>query len=200
MTTMALQIMTHEMLMTKKSQLFPKKMKGGFNCCNPKNDTVLANLISINKYCLPISVKSDDTCYGNKARCLNYIRAMKSLKNCKLDSTALPTNFHTAFIDAELIYNELSLPHLDSNGGKFNVDNPTVMRSILADFDDRSIQLPGLFVYLNLFTRFHNLIFDELKKGKSSLSNQALSFEARKITTALYQKIFIDVLISVLRE
>jgi Animal haem peroxidase len=90
MSTAIGQIITHELMKTKKSQLYEDKRKGGFNCCNPKNDSTLANYININKYCLPINVKNNDPCYGNVVKKLNYIRSILSLDNCLLNSTAMP--------------------------------------------------------------------------------------------------------------
>lgn len=200
MSTMIGQLLTHELLKTNKAQLTKDKMSGGFNCCNPKNDSTLANLIKINKYCTPIYVQRTDECFGNSTNCLNYVKSLKTLDNCELNSTALPINFHTSFLDCELIYNDISLAHLDTNKGVFNVDNTTVMRSILVEYDDRSEQLPGLFLYLTIFARFHNIIFSQLQSFKKTLSTQALSFEARKITCAANQKIFLDFLVNILRE
>lgn len=194
------QIITHEFLLTKKAQLYSNKRQGGFNCCNPQNNSTLANFININKNCLSIGIKSNDPCFGNSVNCLNYIRSFKSFYNCQLNSTAMLQNFHTAVIDLELIYNELSQPHLDSNGGKFNVKNFTQMKDILVGYDERSMQLPGLLIYLFFFVDFHNAIFDQLKKTRPSISNKIICLEARKLTTAAFQKVLLDYFSSVLRK
>lgn len=199
-STAICQIMTHEFLLTKKAQLYSNKRNGGFNCCNPENNSALANFINVNKHCLPIGVKSNDPCFGDKVNCLNYIRSFKSFNNCQLNSTAMLQNFHTPVIDLELIYNNYSQPHLDSNGGKFNVRNFTEMKNILVSYDERSQQLPGLLIYLFFFLDFHNAIFDQLKTTRPSISNTIISFEARKLTTAAFQKNLIDYFNSVLRK
>lgn len=200
MSTALGQIFTHELMKTKKSQLYGNKRKGGFNCCNPKDDSNLTNFINVNKYCLPITVRSPDPCYGSSVKNLNYIRSIRSLDNCRLDSTAMPENFHTSVVDFELIYNELSLPHLVANGGKFNLSNFFQIKEILVGYDERSMQLPGLLVILNFFIKFHNSVFDEFKRLNPSMNNSAISFEARKLTTAAFQKSLLDYFMSVLRK
>jgi hypothetical protein len=200
MSTAIGQIITHEFMKTKKAQLYGNKRKGGFNCCNLKNDSVLTNFINVNKYCLPISVKPLDPCYGNFVKKLNYIKSIRSLDNCQLDSTAMPENFHTSFVDFELIYNELSLSHLEANGGKFNINNFLQIKEILVGYDERSMQLPGLLIFLNFFTKFHNSVFDEFTRLKKSASISTIMIDARKLTTAAFQKILLDYFISVLRK
>lgn len=192
MSTAIGQIITHEFMKTKKVQLFGEKRKGGFNCVNPKNDSDLANFINVNKNCLPIKTKSNDPCYGNAVKNLNYIRSFRSLDNCQLNSSAMPQNFHSAYMDFELIYNDRSIPHLDANRGKFNINNFLQMKDILVGYDDRSMQLPGLLVFLNFFTKLHNALVDEFKRVKPSMSIASISFEARKLTTAAYQKANLD--------
>lgn len=201
MSTTIGQLLTHELMKTKKCQLFKQKRGGGFSCCNPGNDTKLADIIQRNKCCMPIFVGINDPCYKGKVRCLTYLKSMKCLNNCKLDQTPMPTNFHTPYIDAELIYNKLSLAHLAQNGGKFDFNNFNKMKEIIVGYDERSGQLSGLLLWLSFFIKLHNIIFDELKKFKgSNLSNDELSFEARKFTTAAYQKCYIDFIINILRE
>lgn len=198
--TMIGQILTHDFMKTKKAQLYKDKRSGcGFNCCNPKNDTKIAELIKANRLCLPIKVAEGDPCL--QGNCLNYVRNCQTVSNCDLDSSPMLTNFHTPSLDAELIYNEYSLRHLEENGGKFDINNFDKMSEIIVGFDARSMQLPGLFIYLNCFCRFHNLIFDELKKFKGSfMSDTAIGFEARKFTTAVYQKIFKDAVVNLMRK
>jgi Animal haem peroxidase len=201
MSTTIGQVWTHEFMKTKKSQLFKDKRGGGFNCCCSSKNLKLADLIRRNKYCMPIEVQNNDPCYQGNVNCLNYIKSIKSSNNCKLDSTPMPTNFHTPYIDAELIYNWLSSKHLSENGGKFDTNNIDKMKEILVGYDDRSSQLSVIFLYLNFFCKFHNLVFDELKKFKGSTMNDAaISFEARKITTAAYQKVFLDFIVNILRK
>lgn len=188
---------------TRKVQLTTDNRFGGFQCCNPKNDANLTKLIAINDYCMPISVPSDDPCYRGKVKCLNYIKSLKSLNNCKLDSTSMPNNFHTPYIDAELIYNLKTLEHLDANGGKFDIDHFHVLEELLVGYDERTMQLPGLFQFLKFFVRLHNTILTELKRVKDSRTPEkvkALTHLARTITTALYQKTFLDLCINVLRK
>lgn len=200
MTTVALQILTHELMKTKKVQLFSEKRDGGFNCINPNNDPVLADLIKKNRYCIPISVKSGDPCYGARVKLLNYIKSLKSLDSCKLELYPASTSFQTSVFDCKLIYNELSLPHLDANGGQFDADNFEKMNEILVGYDERSMQIPGLFLFLNFFVKFHNIVFAELASVHTSLSPQALSFESRKIVCAVFQKIMVDLVLEILRQ
>lgn len=186
---------------TRKAQLTTDKRFPGFQCCNPNNVVNLTNLIAINDYCMPISVKSDDPCFATgKVKCLNYIKSMKSLNNCKLDSTAMPMNFHTPVIDAELIYHPSSLDHLNINGGKFDIDNFEVLQTLLVGYDQRTMQLPGLFLFVKFFVKLHNILFAELKRVRGSLRTSDLIQIIRQITTALYQKTFLDLLINVLRK
>jgi len=200
MSTMIGQIMTHEMLMTKKVQIFDKKREGGYNCCPNPTDPDLVNLANINKYCMPINISQNDVDYKGRISCLNYIKSLKTLDNCKTGKTPLPINFHTPYIDCELIYNDGTLEHLKINNGKFAVKNLTAMKDILVGYDDRSQQLPGLFLYLNFYTKIHNLIFDELKKFKTKLNATEVLFETRKLVTGIYQKIFLDYVLSVISK
>lgn len=166
----------------------------------PKNATSsLISLIKKNIYCSPITTKSNDPCFGNIVNCLTYHESFRSFDNCQIDSSATPTNFHTATIDFELLYNEISIAHLEQNRGIFNIKNFAQMKEIIVGFDERSMQLPGLLVYLHQFVNFHNLVFNELKTFNPSKTVQALGFEARKITTAVFQNIFLDFFKSVLR-
>lgn len=84
------QIMTHEMMMTLKAQLTPHKDKGGFNCCTKDDNPLLKSLIQNNKYCQPIDVPANDPKFRGKTKCLNYIKSVKALNNCKLDSSPTP--------------------------------------------------------------------------------------------------------------
>ena len=84
------QLFTHEIMMTKKAQLTPDEDKGGFNCCSKDDNPVLKSLIKDNKYCLPIDVPKTDSEFKGKIKCLNYIKSVKALNNCKLDMTAMP--------------------------------------------------------------------------------------------------------------
>lgn len=198
MATYLIQLFTHEVMNSRKAQLLPSKLKGGFNCCNPSNDPFKQKLISANPCCAPIKVQSNDQCYGNSVSCLNYIKLMKSFYNCQLDETALPINFHTPYMDCELIFNWRSQQHLDQNGGKFDASNNDKMAEIFIGFDGRSGMLPTLIHLLTLFARFFNIIFDELRKTRPSASSQSLSFEARKITCAAYQRIMLEALAGIL--
>jgi hypothetical protein len=196
------QLLTHEFMKTKKNQLHSDKRKGGFNCCAPKNehpDSKLSKSIKSNINCDPISVKSKDSCYANFANCLNYIKSFRSYDNCQINASPNLVNFHNAPIDLELVYNELSLAHLSQNGGKFNVKDFVQMKKILVDYDERSMQLPGLLVVLHSYANFHNAIFDQLKRFKFSSDDATISFEARKITTGVFQHNTLEYFKSVLR-
>lgn len=133
------QVITHEYMKTKKVQLHSDKKKGGFNCCNQKNDSTLASLIARNPNCMPITTKSNDPCYGNFGNCLNYIRSFRSFDNCQLNKSSMHLNFHNAPADFELIYNSRSIIHLEKNLGKFNIENFTQVEDILVGYDDRSM-------------------------------------------------------------
>ena len=198
MATIGFQILTHEMMDSLKFRLGSEKFTGGLNCCNPRNDSRLQSLIDMNEFCMPINVKANDQCYGNNTKCLNYIKILKSLNNCKLDETALPINFHTPFIDCELIYNPVSQVHLDNNGGKFDTNNITALKQVFLGYDTRSKALPLLFRYLWFFASLHNIIFDELRRVQPNLNISTVALEARKFSCAVYQKIFIDMLATVL--
>ena len=195
MTTLTLQILTHELMKTKKYQLFSEKRGGGLNCVNPTNDPMLANLISMNKNCIPISIPTGDSCYGRQVQLLNYIKSLKCFDSCQLELYPTSTNFETAYFDLKLIYNEVTLPHLDANGGIFDIDNFAKMQEIIVGYDERSMQLPGLFLFLNFFVKLHNKVFIQFKKFRPKLSTQALSLESRKVVTAVFQKIILDVVL-----
>lgn len=195
------QLWTHEVMLTEKAQVFPEKRKGGFNCCPDSSNPTLMDLVNRNYYCFPIKVRKDDRSYKGNVQCINFIRSLKSLTDCRVDISPLPINFHTPYLDAELIYNQRALDHLASNNGKFNVNNVTTMVNIFAGYDIRSIQLPGLFFYLNLFAKFHNLLIDEFRRLRSlTMTENAIRFEVRKICTGVYQKIFLDYVLSTIRK
>lgn len=198
--TIVLQAVTHEMIRTKKVQLFKDKRSGGFNCCNPKNDSTLSNLIRANKYCLPIPVNKDDSCYGNQAAPLNYMKSSKVLNNCKLDLNPTALNWETSFLDCKLLYNPISLKHMAENGGKVRTDDFDVLKSILLGYDPRSGQFSSLFLYLSNYYRLHNFVADELAKSRSSLKAPEFLLEVRKIVCAVYQKLIIELVASILRE
>ena len=198
MSTSIGQIITHEAMKTKKVQLHSDKRKGGFNCCNKKNDSTLASLIAKNPNCMRINTKSNDPCFGNSENCLNYIRSFRSFDNCQLNKSSLHINFHNAVADFELIYNSRSISHLEKNGGRFNIENFAQMEDILVGYDDRSMQLPGLLIFLHTFLKFHNMVFDEFRKFRPTTSANVLSFEARKVATAVFQNIYLEFFVTVL--
>lgn len=200
MATMIVQVLTHETLNTKKAQHMTEQRGGGYNCCNPKNDTFLAGLIKMNPNCMPVDIPQNDFCYGNTIKSLNYIAAFKVLDECKLTAHPLSKNFETAFIDGNLVYNKQSLDKLNANGGKFNVNNIDEMKAHIVNYDERSMLLPGLFIFLNLFTFFHNIIFDNFKALKPFLNSSQLMFESRKLTTAAFQKVYLDMIIDIMRK
>lgn len=200
-SSMIAQLLTHEMVKTKKAQMSPHKAEGGFNCCNPHKDPFVQNLISLNKYCHPIDVDSSDKCFGGKVGCLNYIKSLHSMQpGCPLSEPSTPTNFETPYLDAQLIYNDLALKHLEHNEGTFDLNDFEAIKSFIVDYDERSMQLPPLFQYLHYFVIVHNRIFDALSNANADLSHTRLSFETRKIVTALYQKIYLDFVKNILRE
>ncbi|XP_070502393.1 peroxidase-like [Chironomus tepperi] len=198
MATMAFQILTHEMMLTLKTQLTPEPIEGGFDCCNPTGNPLLASLIKMNKYCLPITIPSNDQCYAGKTKCLNYIRAFRAFDQWNLQTAPTQVNFHTPYIDLELIYNKKSLEHLLVNNGLFDLANDTKMHDILVGYDVRSMQLPGLFLYLSYYIRLHNEIFKEFTRLRPAVPMNTNLFETRKIVTAVFQKISIDLVVSVM--
>lgn len=201
-SSMIAQMLTHEMVKTKKAQLKQEKAEGGFNCCNPQSDDFIGNLISLNKFCAPIAVDSTDKCFGKQqVKCLNYVKSMTSMQpGCPLDETQTPTNFHNPYLDGQLLYNQYSQEHLDANGGIFNLNDFESIKSIIVEYDDRSQQLPALFQFVHNFYIVHNRFFGVLQKSRPDLSTSRISFETRRIITAIYQKIYLDFISSVLRE
>jgi hypothetical protein len=181
-------------------QLTSEAGGGGFDCCNDRNDPLVATLIANNRYCMPIALKDNDTCYANRTRCLNYVRSFRAFDQCNIAAAPSMVNLHTAYLDCELIYSERSLLHLAQNNGTFNFDNDTVMLDVLVGFDRRSSQLPGLMLYLSFYVRFHNVIFNEFMRVKPNMSRTSATFEARKITCGVYQKIVIDQIQAILGE
>jgi hypothetical protein len=143
---------------------------------------------------MPIAVKSDDQCYQNKTTCLNYIRSFRSFDQCDISSPPSLTNFHTPYLDLELVYNENTLKHLEENRGTFDVENVRKMEELLVGFDHRSSQLPGLFLYLNFFVRLHNIIFREFTRVRPTMSRANATHETRRIVTAAYQRITIELI------
>ncbi|CAG9802673.1 unnamed protein product [Chironomus riparius] len=198
MSTMAFQILTHELMMTLKVQLQPEHHKGGFDCCNSADNPLLANLVKINKYCMPIYIPNNDPCYAGKTKCLNYVRSFRAFDQWNIQSAPSQVNFHTPYIDLELIYHNKSFEHLEENSGLFDIANDTKMNQILVGYDPRSMQLPGLFLYLSYFLRLHNEIFKEFRRIRPTVPASTVLFETRKIVTAVFQKISIDLIISVM--
>lgn len=200
LTTMSCQVYTHDSMKTKKAQHTTEDVGGGYNCCNPKNDTFLAGLIKMNPDCMPVDVPPNDFCFGSSVKSLNYIATFKALDDCKLTANPVSKNFETAFMDLNLIFGEESLKKLGQNGGKFNHDNFNEMKAQIVDYDERSMMLPGIFVHLSLFTRLYNFIFDELRRVKPFLTLTQLIFESRKFTTASYQKTILELMNSIMSE
>lgn len=171
-------------------------MGGGFDCCNTQKNPEVADLIKTNKYCLPISIPNKDPCYNSSVRCLNYVRSFRAFDNWDVTKAPAQVNFHTPYIDLDLIYNELSLEHLANNGGLFPLDDNDKLNNIIVGFDFRSMQLPGLFLYLHYFMQLHNEIVKEFKRVKPNNPIETSTFEARKITTAIFQKISLELISS----
>jgi Animal haem peroxidase len=138
---------------------------------------------------MPISVPSNDACYGGNVTCLNYIRSFRSFDQCNLSVSPLPVNFHTPWIDLELVYNPLSWEHLLENNGFFDANNTEKMKHVLVGYDARSMQLPGLFLYLMYFVKFHNVVIPTFKRR---FGNEKGLFETRKLVTAVYQRLLFE--------
>jgi hypothetical protein len=155
-------------------------------------------LVKINKYCIPITVPNNDGCYAGKTKCLNYIRSFRAFDQWNIQSAPSHVNFHTPYIDLELVYNKKSLKHLEENNGIFDNQNDTKMNEILVGYDARSMQLPGLFLYLSYYLRLHNEIFKEFRRIRPTVPVKTVLFETRKIVTAVFQKISVDLVISVM--
>lgn len=202
MTTFAIQIMTHEIIRSKKVQVHKEKRGGGFKCCNPKNDSTLANLIKLNKYCIQIPVGKDNSCYGNQINCLSYVQSFKVLDNCTLSLNPSVLNWETSFLDCRLLYNNNSLQHMADNGGKVRTDDFEKLKEILVGYDERSMQFSALFLFLSYFYEFHNKVCDELKKNEIAKNLSPADFlkEVRKIVCATFQKILVELIASILRE
>lgn len=153
----------------------------------------------IKKYpqCLPIKISKNDTCFGGKTDCFHYSKPMQAFNQCRLDKPSAPINFHTAVFDFELLFNDLTLEYLKTNGGFFDTKNDTKMKELFVGYDDRSGQLPGLFLFLLSFADFYNVVARQLIQLRPSLSQAQMIFEARKATTGVFQKIMIGAVKSV---
>lgn len=201
MSTTTGQIMTHEFMRSMKCQTDSRGGGPGMACCNNRNDPLLAESLKNNKYCTCIDVKGGDTCYGNSVPGLPFVKTIKTLHNCRTDELPCILNGNTAFIDAELVYTPDALEYLKNNNGTFDVSKFPDMKKILVDYDERSQQLPGLFLYLNFFIKLHNIVFNELRKSsKGTLTWQQRCFEAQKFVTAIYQKNYMEYLSTILRK
>lgn len=147
---------------------------------------------------MPIELKSTDPCYAGKLKCLSYVKSFRAFNQCNINEAPSLVNFHTPYIDCELIYNPKSLEHLQQNGGIFDIENTPKMQEILVGFDARSSQLPGLFLYLSFYIRLHNALFIEFMTVNPKMSVTDASFESRRITCAVFQKIVISLIQSVM--
>lgn len=201
--SMVAQLLTHEMVKTKKAQVSQNATGGGFNCCNPRGDPFIDDLIELNEYCHPIKIKPTDKCFGNVG-CLNYIQSLNSMRpGCSLDVPPTPTNFETPYLDAQLIYGDAALDHLDANFCRFNLNDFSAIKDLIVGYDERSQQLPPLFQFLHFFFIAHNRIidrFEEIHENDEDLDIDDLCFETQKLITALYQKVYLDLVKNVLRK
>ena len=147
-----------------------EKGKPGFNCCKMENDPNHENLIKNNSYCAQIPIdKSSDSCYKDKIDCMHYSKTMHAYENCDLTKPAAPLNFHTPYLDLELIYSAKTIKHLRENEGIFDIENNSTIKHLL-------LKIEGLNVPFTL---------DEL------------IFEARKASTAVSQIVFVHLIQSV---
>lgn len=196
------QILIHELIDTRKVQPSPKKQSGGYNCCAKQGDTFKEGVVEINKDCWPIEVKDDDVCYEDEGiKCLNYYQSMRTMEeDCDLKNPPAPTNLHTPYLDAELVYNDYSLEHLKNNGFKFNIADEAGIEDLLLQYDARTKTLPGLYLFIHQYLELHNMIFDYFRNQREDLSDDIIGFEAQKVVTAVYQKILIDYVEEFLRK
>lgn len=155
--------------------------------------------MKLNPDCRPIKIESNDTCYKGTTDCLHYTKSLESYYQCNISSPSAPINGHDPFINLELLFTEKGLDHLSKNLGLFDINNITVMKDLLVGFDERSMQIPGLMLILSFYAQFYNKMFTEIKQLKPSLGLEATIFEARKITTAIEQKMMVDLVKSVIR-
>ncbi len=180
-----------------------EKGKPGFNCCKMENDPNHENLIKNNSYCAQIPIdKSSDSCYKDKIDCMHYSKTMHAYENCDLTKPAAPLNFHTPYLDLELIYSAKTIKHLRENEGIFDIENNSTIKHLLLEIDERSGQLPGLYFMVTLFTKFHDFFVTEARDFKIEGLDipfilDELIFEARKATTAVSQIVFVHLIQSV---
>lgn len=59
--------------------------------------------------------------------------------------------------------------------------------------------MPGLMFICHMFAKFHNIVFDKLR-DVFSVNDLVLGNEARRITTAVYQKSTVDYFLSLIRK
>jgi hypothetical protein len=159
------------------------------------------NLIKNNPHCVPIPISKSEPCYGGTIDCMHYAKPMHAFQQCNISAApSAPINFHTPYLDFELLYNDKSLKHLANNKGFFDVKNPSKMKEILVGFDDRSGQLPGLFFFLITFAEVHNIIINDFQKilPNTPSSIQQSILETRKAITAIFQKLMVDALLSII--
>lgn len=186
------QVLTHELMLTKKPQFSSEGGDAGFNCCKMNNSDYHESLIKRNPQCLPITIAKNDSCFGGKTDCIHYSKPMQAFHECRLDQPSAPLNFHTPVFDFELLFNDLTLEHLRGNGGFFDTKNATKMKKLFVGYDERSGQLPGLFLFVLSFAEFHNVVARQLIQLRPSLDQAQLILEARKATTGVFQKIMIS--------
>jgi hypothetical protein len=80
------------------------------------NDPKLASLIAKNPFCMPISIAPNDNFFGPKNQnCMNYIRNLKILKNCRVETeaNAVSLSFSTVktnFIGTRTTQERITLP------------------------------------------------------------------------------------------
>lgn len=159
----------------------------------------MENLVTKNQDCRPIKIDGKDSFYNGTTDCLHYAKSIESFDQCNISTTSSPINGHDPFINLELIFNEKAMNHLANNKGLFDINNTQAMKEIFVGFDERSMQIPGLMMVLHFFAQFYNKMFAEIIGLKPSLGIEGSKSEARKITTAIEQKLMVDLVKSVIR-
>jgi hypothetical protein len=200
-TTTLGQLFTHDLIKTARVQAQADKAKGGMNCCET-GDSKADEIISKNPDCFPIKVDGTDRCYkSDNIKCLNYFQLMRGMSSsCSIEKLATPINTNTPYIDAEPIYNNLTIKHLLENKGKFQLDDIDTMQKLILKYDERNGQIPGTFIYIEQIFELHNIIFDKIQETRTDFKVTKVLDRVRMLVTAVYQKLFVDMAIELLHE
>lgn len=149
--------------------------------------------------CSPITISRSDPFYSpQNVKCIGFVRSHLISNNPKKVEIGEQVNTATSFLDLSTIYGSdfKTMRKVRSfNGGRLRTNLKNILPVENGGYfsgDDRVNQTPFIAIWHSLFIRNHNQMADKLAVINHHWNEEQIFQEARRINTAVYQKIIYE--------